>query len=217
MKGMFMSQQCKITNLNNDPSYKYLKVVHDHPDKTANPAPLGLFGFGLTTILTGLHLAGIFGDDSIILAMGIFYGGFAQIIAGVMEWKKNNTFGTTAFTSYGLFWLSFISIMVFPRLGLCEKPAVAALVSYLAAWGTFTFLLFIGTLRINRALQVTFAMATILFFGVALGDATAVHGVKVCFGYVGVLCGLCATYTAVAQVYNELYGKVLLPLGQSVY
>ena len=72
-------------------------------DNTANPAPLGLLGFGTTTVLLNCHNAGFFALNSMILAMGIFYGGLGQVIAGVLEWKKNNTFGATAFTSYGLF------------------------------------------------------------------------------------------------------------------
>src|SRR5512136_2705836 len=87
-------------------------------DTTANPAPLGLMGFGMTTVLLNLHNAGFFKLGTMILAMGIFYGGIAQIIAGIMEWKKNNTFGTTAFTSYGLFWLSLVWLLVTPKLGL---------------------------------------------------------------------------------------------------
>ena len=83
-------------------------------DTTANPAPLGLLGFGMTTVLLNLHNAGCFGLDTMILGMGIFYGGIGQVIAGVMEWKKKNTFGTTAFTSYGLFWLTLVALLVLP-------------------------------------------------------------------------------------------------------
>jgi len=91
-------------------------------DNTANPAPLGLLGFGMTTILLNIHNAGLFPMDSMILAMGIFYGGMAQVIAGIMEWKKKNTFGTTAFTSYGLFWLTLVALLVMPKLGWSEAP-----------------------------------------------------------------------------------------------
>jgi len=183
------------------------------PDATANPAPLGLFGFGLTTVLTCLHIAGLFPTDSMILAMGIFYGGCAQIIAGIMEWRKNNTFATTVFTSYGLFWLSFIGLMTFPRLGLGQAPGMPSLVAYLVVWGVFTLAMFTGTFRLNRALQLTFALAVVLFFGLALGDALGNHAIKVVIGYEGIACGLCAAYTGLAQVLNELYGRVILPLG----
>src|SRR5437660_4429657 len=86
-------------------------------DTTGNPAPLGLLGFGMTTVLLNLHNAGFYELNSMILAMGICYGGAAQIIAGVMEWKKGNTFATTAFVSYGLFWLSLVALILLPKLG----------------------------------------------------------------------------------------------------
>src|SRR5512136_1515995 len=96
-------------------------------DTTANPAPLGLLGFGLTTVLLNIHNAGYYELNSMILAMGIFYGGLAQIIAGIMEWKKNNTFGTTAFTSYGLFWLTLVGLLFLPKLGLADKSSGKAM------------------------------------------------------------------------------------------
>src|SRR3954470_23018998 len=90
-------------------------------DTTANPAPLGLLGFGMTTVLLNLHNAGFFEISGMILAMGIFYGGIAQIIAGIMEWRKGNTFATTAFTSYGLFWLTLVALIVMPKIGWATK------------------------------------------------------------------------------------------------
>jgi len=126
-------------------------------DQTANPAPLGLLGFGMTTVLLNIHNAGLFPINAMILAMGIFYGGLAQVIAGIMEWKKNNTFGTTAFTSYGLFWLSFVGLSVMPEIGWAGTSSSIAMACYLFMWGLFTLGLFIGTLRISKALQVVFA------------------------------------------------------------
>jgi succinate-acetate transporter protein len=82
--------------------------------KFSNPAPLGLMAFGMTTVLLNLHNAGFYGLDTMILAMGIFYGGIAQVIAGILEFRKGNTFGTTAFCSYGLFWLTLVFLLVFP-------------------------------------------------------------------------------------------------------
>src|SRR5512136_3301191 len=84
--------------------------------KLANPAPLGLMGFGMTTVLLNIHNAGFFPVSDMIIAMGLFYGGIAQIIAGLMEFKKGNTFGTTAFTSYGLFWISLVALWLLPHL-----------------------------------------------------------------------------------------------------
>src|SRR3954469_25475471 len=129
----------------------------------ANPAPLGLCAFGMTTVLLNIHNAGFFEMNTMILAMGIFYGGLAQVVAGVIEAKKNNTFGLTAFTSYGFFWLSLVGLIVMPKLGWIDKTSGSAFSAYLAMWGIFTFLLFFGTLKLNRALQFVFASLTLLF------------------------------------------------------
>ena len=181
-------------------------------DTTANPAPLGLLGFGLTTVLLNLHNAGFFELDSMILAMGIFYGGIAQIIAGVMEWRKNNTFGTTAFTSYGLFWLSLAGLLILPQVGLAKAADPVAMGYYLFLWGVFTAVMFVATLRLNGALQFIFASLAILFFLLAIGDWTGSALIKTIAGYEGVICGLSAIYAGFAQVLNEVYEKTLLPL-----
>jgi hypothetical protein len=182
-------------------------------DTTANPAPLGLMGFGMTTVLLNLHNAGLFTLGTMILSMGIFYGGLAQIIAGIMEWKKNNTFGTLAFTSYGLFWLSLVYLIIAPKLGWAEAPENMAMVAYLTMWGLFTLVMFFGTLKLNRALQFVFGSLTILFFLLAIGDYTGSAMIKKIAGIEGIVCGLSAIYTGFAQVFNELYKKEIAPLG----
>lgn len=181
-------------------------------DTTANPAPLGLLAFGMTTVLLNLHNSGLFTLGTMILAMGIFYGGIAQIIAGIMEWRKNNTFGTTAFVSYGLFWLTLVGLLVFPKLGWGAAPELAAMASYLILWGIFTGLMFIGTLRLNGALQFVFASLSILFFLLAIGDITGNAVIKTIAGIEGIICGASAIYTAIAQIWNEVYGKTVLPI-----
>jgi hypothetical protein len=183
-------------------------------DLTGNPAPLGLMGFGMTTVLLNLHNAGLFTLGSMILAMGIFYGGIAQLIAGSMEWKKGNTFATTAFCSYGLFWLSLVALIMIPSMGLGDKTSSAAMAAYLAMWGLFTAVMFIGTLRFNRAMQVVFATLAILFFLLALGEFTGISAITQLAGWEGILCGFSAIYTALAQVVNETYGKgsMIVPL-----
>lgn len=183
-------------------------------DTTANPAPLGLCGFGLTTVLLNIHNAGFYPLDTMILAMGIFYGGLAQIIAGVMEWKKNNTFGTTAFTSYGLFWLSLVGLIVMGKFNWVPAPGGGAMAAYLFIWGLFTAILFIGTLKLNRALQFVFASLAILFFLLALRDGLGSPEIGRIAGYEGIICGLSAIYAGLAQVLNEIYGKPIWPLGQ---
>lgn len=182
-------------------------------DMYANPAPLGLFAFGMTTILLNLHNAGFYELDSMILGMGLFYGGLAQVIAGIVEAKKNNTFGFTAFTSYGFFWLSFVALLVFPKMGLVSAVSNSSLVAYLTIWGVFTALLFLGTLKISKALQLVFGALALLFFLLALGDATGSQSIKVLAGIEGIMCGALAIYAGIAQVLNELNGKTVLPLG----
>ena len=183
-------------------------------DTTGNPAPLGLLGFGMTTVLLNLHNAGFYELNSMILAMGICYGGLAQIIAGIMEWRKGNTFATTAFLSYGLFWLSLVTMIVLTKLGWGAASNDIAMATYLAMWGIFTAVMFIGTLQLHIAGQVVFGSLTILFFLLAIGDFTrAGTGFKHFTGYEGIFCGFSAIYAGLAQVLNELYGKTVLPLG----
>ena len=182
-------------------------------DHTANPAPLGLLGFGMTTVLLNLHNAGFFGLGSMILAMGIFYGGLAQVIAGIQEWKKNNTFGATAFVSYGLFWLSLVALLILPKMGLADANSAGAMAAYLIMWGIFTAVMFIGTLRASRALQFIFGSLAILFFLLALGDATGNPTITLIAGYEGIICGLSAVYTGLGQVLNETYKRTMAPLG----
>src|SRR3989339_232337 len=136
--------------------------------KLGNPAPLGLMGFGMTTVLLNIHNAGFFPINTVILAMGIFYGGIAQILAGILEFKKGNTFGLTAFTSYGCFWLTLVFIL------LKEQPATSPIFMgiYLFLWGLFTFLMWFGTFGKNRSVQFVFLSLTILFFLLAIRDFT---------------------------------------------
>ncbi|MFA5323395.1 MAG: acetate uptake transporter [Smithella sp.] len=184
-------------------------------DNLANPAPLGLMGFGMTTVLLNIHNAGYFGISAAIIAMGIFYGGIAQIIAGCMEFKKGNTFGTTAFTSYGLFWLSLVFLIYFN--GKFSMPAtdVQFLACYFFMWGLFTFFMWIGTWTANRGLQVVFLTLTILFWMLAARDGFGWTGTwAIATGYEGIFCGASAIYCAMAQVLNENFGRVILPLGQ---
>jgi len=179
-------------------------------DTTANPAPLGLMGFGMTTVLLNLHNAGLFNLGAMILAMGLFYGGIAQVIAGIMEWKKKNTFGTVAFTSYGLFWMTLVGLIIAPKIGWADAQDTLGMAAYLVMWGLFTLYMFIGTLKLSRALQVVFGTLVVLFFLLAIGEYVPVaHTIA---GYEGLLCGFSAIYAAMAQVLNEVYGKKVLPL-----
>jgi succinate-acetate transporter protein len=178
-------------------------------EKLANPAPLGLMGFGLTTVLLNLHNAGFFPLDTMILAMGLAYGGLAQVIVGILEFKKGNTFGTVAFTSYGLFWWSLVALLVLPSFSFTgiSAPTHPGLAAYFFMWGLFTFAMFFGTLKKNRALQLVFARE-LTVNATLFGDVT----VNTLLGFEGIVCGLSAVYLAIAEVLNEAHGRTVLPI-----
>jgi len=182
-------------------------------DTTANPAPLGLLAFGMTTVLLNLHNAGLFAMGSAIFAMGIFFGGIAQIIAGIMEWKKNNTFGTTAFVSYGFFWISLVGLILMPVLGWSGPLQIEALVSFLTIWGLFSLVMFIITFRLSKALQVVFGLLTVLFLLLIAGNMTGSVTILQIAGVVGIVCGLSAMYAGLGQVMNEVYKEQVIRLG----
>ncbi len=185
-------------------------------DKLANPAPLGLLGFGMTTVLLNIHNAGFYPLGSMILAMGLVYGGLAQVIAGVMEYKKGNTFGTLAFTSYGLFWWSLVILLLLPNFTLLSPAITApdntAMAAYFFMWGMFTLLMFCGTMKTNRALQFVFSSLTVLFFLLATVRLTGSSELLLITGIEGIICGASAMYTGIAEVLNEVYGRTVLPL-----
>ncbi|MEM4704383.1 MAG: acetate uptake transporter [Candidatus Bathyarchaeia archaeon] len=201
-------------------------------EKTANPAPLGLLGFGMTTVLLNFaHNLRLGPVGGMILGMGLAYGGLAQVIAGIMEFKKGNTFGTVAFTSYGLFWWSYVILNLLPNntftrtyyYMLPTDPAFnEALMAYFFMWGLFTLLMFFGTLKTNRALQFVFMSLAILFFLLttlyairAYYPATPTESLELfqqIIGVEGIICGLSAVYLAMAEVLNEKHGKTLLPI-----
>jgi len=182
--------------------------------KLANPAPLGLMGFGMTTVLLNIHNAGFFPIDSMILAMGIFYGGLSQVIVGCMCFKRGDTFGTTAFTSYGLFWLTLVGLIILPKMGLASASPAGFMGWYLTMWGIFTAFMFVGSLRYPRAKQVVFGSLTILFFLLAARDFTGSELIGTIAGFEGIFCGASAIYFAMAQVLNGEYGRTILPVGE---
>jgi len=149
----------------------------------------------------------------VVLAMGLLYGGAAQVIAGALEFRKGNTFGMTAFISYGFFWISFVFI-VSPAHFLGTSYTNTSMASYLLVWGLFSFIMFLGTLRLSGALMFVFGTLVILFFLLSAGfDWNNANLLKFA-GYEGVLCGLSAMYTSAATILNEVYGKTVLPIFQ---
>jgi len=182
-------------------------------DLTGNPAPLGLLAFGMTTIFLNLHNAGVFALGSVVFATGIFYGGIAQVIAGIMEWKKNNSFGTTAFISFGMFWLSLVGIILMPVLGVSQPFGTIEFVSFLGIWGLFSFVMFVITLRMPRAMQVVFGLLTLLFVLLIAGNLSGNVAILQVAGIEGIICGLSAMYTGLGQLMNEIYREQIINLG----
>ena len=181
--------------------------------KLANPAPLGLLGFGMTTVLLNIHNAGFFPVSAVILAMGLFVGGIAQVIAGILEFKKGNTFGMTAFISYGMFWISLCAIWLLPDMNTAKgiKTEEAYLGWFLFLWGVYSFFMWIGTFGKSKVLQFVFLTLWILFLLLAIRDWTGSELIGIIAGFEGIVCGASAIYLAMAEVLVEARGKKILP------
>lgn len=183
------------------------------PATLGNPAPLGLCGFALTTFVLNVHNAGL-ADIGAALPLGLFYGGLAQLIAGFLEWRTGNTFGMTAFSSYGAFWIALASmvLMEMNKLVPPDKTRNWLLVT-LVAWTIFTFILWIATFKHNKALIWVFTTLLILFIlldvAVWKGSATITH----IAGWEGIFCAGTAWYLAAAIIINEAFGRTVLPIG----
>ena len=177
-------------------------------DNTANPAPLGLCAFGMTTLLLSIHNLGITTLSSPILAMTIFYGGIAQVIAGIMEWKKNNTFGLVTFGSFGFFWISFATILMLPALGLAKAPGPAELATFLSVWGIFAMGLFICTLRMHKILMITLLAVVLLAVLLVIAQLTGNSLILQLGGVMGIIAGGLALYIGIGQMVNEIHGTM---------
>jgi succinate-acetate transporter protein len=179
----------------------------------ANPAPLGLAGFGLTTLILNIVNAELIAKESIgmVLPVGLFYGGLAQFLAGMWEMKKNNTFGFTAFSSFGAFWMALAIMVILEDTEVVEPVPKNGLSVFLGAWGLFTAYMTIGTFKISRALQVVFVTLTALFVLLAVGEHN--ETVMKIAGWEGILCAASALYASAAQVINESWGRYVAPLG----
>lgn len=185
--------------------------IHSIKDQTANPGPLGLYGFALTTILLNIHNIGYFPVNSMIMGMGIFFGGGAQFVAGIFEWKKGNDFGSLAFMAYGAFWLSLVFIWLAPQFGI-EKADANAMGCYLGIWGLFSFVNFIQTLKGHFVGKILFGSLTILFALLSISNFTENPDTLKIAGYTGVVCGFIAFYEASAIMINKRFDKTILPL-----
>jgi len=184
-------------------------------ERLANPAPLGLAAFGLTTLALNAFNAGLVDKSSegVVWSLGIAFGGIAQFAAGMWEAKKNNTFGFTAFSAFGAFWVFLALVNIFTKTGAIEPVAAEGKSLFLVCWGIFAAYLTVATFGISRALQVVFVLLTVLFFGLAIGvhepNGNFMHAV----GWEGMLTAGAALYTSFAILLQETWGREVLPLG----
>ncbi len=179
--------------------------------KLANPAPLGLTGFALTTWMLSMVNAGWFTGDNVplVLASAFAFGGTAQFCAGLMEMPRGNTFGFVAFCSYGAFWWTFALFVEF----FAAKVSPGFVGWWLVMWGVFTFYMWLGTLALNRALQAVFLALWVTFFLLGAGEWTGSSALHMAGGYMGLLTAVFAFYLAAAEIINETHGRTILPIG----
>ncbi len=185
--------------------------------KMANPAPLGLAGFGLTTVVLCCINAGLLPAEAtpVVIPLAFAFGGVAQIITGILEFVNGNTFGTVAFTSYGLFWWWYAFLVWTVGAGWIKPPAASGVATALLMWGVFTFYMWIATFRSNKGVWSVFLLLWITFGLLAAGDFGWAPG-KTMGGYVGIATGVSALYVSFAEVTNGAFGREVIPLGKPI-
>ena len=181
----------------------------------ADPGPLGLAGFALTTFVLSTFNAGLLPKElePVVLPLALFYGGLAQLLAGMWEFRKNNTFGALAFTSYGAFWLSFATYVKFVAGGLPAESAHSATGLFLLAWTIFTLYMLIGSAKTNTALFLTFIVLEVTFVFLTLGAFMASSTMSTIGGWLGLVTAFLAWYVSAAGLLNPMYKRTLLPTG----
>lgn len=171
------------------------------------PVPVGLFGVGIATLLLSLQMAGFFPLVTVLITMGVFYAGLAQVVCGVMEWRKNNIFGATAFIAYGLFCLALVSVTVMTHIGIAPAPSGAATAACLGLLSLVSATLFLGALRLEKIWRAFFALLTISFVLLALGNATDLAAVRLLTGCGGIATGTLATCAGLVRFFKAVYGR----------
>jgi uncharacterized protein len=181
----------------------------------ANPAPLGLFGFGLTTLVLSLVNSNLVGAGAgpVVLGLAFAYGGLAQLLAGMWEFRTGNTFGAVAFSSYGAFWISFFILVTYDAKLIAPNEVHAALGAYLWAWGVLTGLLFLCSFAGPRSVSAVFLALTVTFVLLGIGNSGASEGTVHAGGWAGMVTAALALYTATAQVMFAQHGRWILPIG----
>ncbi len=196
-----------------DPTKERTSVVESG---VADPAPLGLAAFALTTFMLSLFNAGLLPEaaEPIVFPLALFYGGLAQVLAGMWEFRNKNTFAATAFTSYGAFWLSFWALVTFYMDRIPEEHVGLVVGWFLIAWGIFTAYMLIGTFQVNAALIIVFLLLTITFFVLGIGDLLGANLIVNIGGYLGLATAFAAWYLSAADVINATHGRTVLPVGE---
>ncbi len=177
----------------------------------ANPDPLGLLGCGMATMIMNMHNAGFFPFSSMLLGMGLLAGGVMQLAASVMEYRRGNTFGLTTYFAYGIFWISLMLTIALPEWGLAQPTPPAYMGVYLALWGIFTAVMFLGTRNSSPVLQFLFVTLALLYFLLAIRDLAGSQTAGFLGGLTGIACGASAFYLAMAEALEEQTGRKMLP------
>lgn len=184
----------------------------------ANPAALGLICFGLTTVMLSLINAGIVpeGGMAVVLPLAFIYGGLMQIVAGVFEAKAGNTFGMTAFVSYGAFWVWFALLIWLGGMKSLDLSHVGSAINVgLILWGFFTLYMWVGTFKLNWALWWIFLTLWVTYFLLGVGGLAGIHSLSLAGGWLGIICGVIAMYTSFAIVTNSTFKRTVLPVGSA--
>ena len=173
--------------------------------KFGSASPLGLVAFGLSTVILNIHNTGVLPLNSVMVCTAIFFGGLAQVIAGIIEFSRNNSFGGTAFVAYGCFWFALAGIWVFPSLSIAPPADPVSLGVFLLLWGIFTLYMFIASLKHRKALQVVFGTLTILFILLAIANFTGNYAVELIAGIEGMFCGGSAIYLSMVETIEDAF------------
>jgi succinate-acetate transporter protein len=184
------------------------------PSPIADPGPLGLAAFALTTFVLSMFNANLMGagGEPVVFGLAFAYGGIAQFAAGMWEFRTGNTFGAVAFTSYGAFWLSFWAFVEFFEKDVPKADAGHAVGLYLIAWGIFTLYMFVASLRTTAAIAAVFALLTLTFFALGIGNAGGHTNIVHLGGWIGLATAAAAWYASFAAVTNSTFKRIVLPV-----
>jgi uncharacterized protein len=179
-----------------------------------DPAPLGLAAFALTTFVLSFFNAGLVSDKGVpvVLGLALAYGGIAQLLAGMWEFRNNNTFGATAFSSFGAFWISFFVLEQFHASKIPTANLGKSVGLYLIAWGIFTTYMWVASFRVSVAVNLVFLLLAATFFVLGIGNANGTESIVHAGGWLGIATAVVAWYASFASVTNRTFGRIVLPV-----